>query len=526
VQSHDDPCPIIALLPAESDVRRFAVEEIDPVFDESPALAGLIVRDRLKGRTILSNKVIVGGGSIKILSARSPRNLRAHRAKILVVDEEDAMQVTSEGDPLPLAIRRTLEYADRKIVRGSTPTDEIASTIIKAYEDSDQRVFEVPCPHCGKRFEMLWPHITWPAGEPEKAVCVCPNCSKAIDESRKTEMVWNGGCRATRPEVRGHAGFRFNALISLLPNARWGQLATEFVNATRGGPAELQPFVNTVLGQVWKQSIDDLDEESLAKHGEPFGLLVSEARGVVIPQEVLAITAGVDTQPDRYEASIWGFSETQAFCLGHFVIQGVPGNPETDAALDALLASKWKHPNGWTIGIDGTAIDSAGLNTPAVYDFCAPRLSRRIFPIVGRNGTRRLWEISKQRKADVRLCIVGVDQGKADILQRLSLKGFDPATRSNKAPGAIRFSEDLGPEYFDQLTGEKRTVRYTRGRRAIVSFVPKKSGQRVEALDCAVYAFAVRRGVYIDFAERKLRTAESEKPPEPPKVRRNDWLAR
>jgi len=50
--------------------------------------------------------------------------------------------------------------------------------------------------------------------------------------------------------VKGHAGFRLNALISLVPNATWAMLAQEFLQA-KSDPAELQVFTNTILGQGW-----------------------------------------------------------------------------------------------------------------------------------------------------------------------------------------------------------------------------------------------------------------------------------
>jgi phage terminase large subunit GpA-like protein len=120
-----DPCSMILLVPTDDDSRGYAVDEIEPAFDQSPALRGLIRNGRLDGRNTLTMKSIAGGGSLKILSARSPRNLRRHDAKKLFVDEEDGMEVTAEGDPVMLAEKRTLAHPDRKIVRGSTPTDEL-----------------------------------------------------------------------------------------------------------------------------------------------------------------------------------------------------------------------------------------------------------------------------------------------------------------------------------------------------------------------------------------------------------------
>ena len=85
--------------------------------------------------------------------------------------------------------------------------------------------------------------ITW--------ACIrCPSCAGLVPEKAKFAMVTAREWRATRPEIKGHAGFRCSALISLLANASWGRLAEEFLTA-RNDPAELMTFVNTVLGEVW-----------------------------------------------------------------------------------------------------------------------------------------------------------------------------------------------------------------------------------------------------------------------------------
>jgi phage terminase large subunit GpA-like protein len=94
------------------------------------------------------------GGSLKVVAARAPRNLRRHTARVLLCDEVDAMEVGAEGNPLRLAERRTLSYANRKIVIGSTPLFEDTSAVLRSYAESDMRVFEVPCPKCGAYTEI------------------------------------------------------------------------------------------------------------------------------------------------------------------------------------------------------------------------------------------------------------------------------------------------------------------------------------------------------------------------------------
>lgn len=499
----NNPCAMILLVPRDEDCRRVAVEEIEPAFDQSPTLRGLIETSRIDGRNTLTRKSIVGGGSIKILAARSPANLRSHDAKMLFIDEEDGMELTSEGDPISIAIMRTFAHADRKIIRGSTPRDEHTSTIAKAYDQSDRRVFEIPCPHCGVFFELMWNHIVWRKGEPSSAAAACPNCNKLIAESSKIQMAAAGQWRATRPDVVGHAGFRLNTLISPLPNASWPKLIEQFESARGSGPAEMQVFVNTVLGQPWKTSLDAIDERQLRDRVEDFGLIPSAAGENRFPADVFLVLAAVDTQDDRFEIGFWGFNEIEAFFLAHEVIWGDPADSVTQDELDKLLKSSWQHPNGWRIGIEAAAIDSQGHKTQAVYDFCAPRLARKIYPIISRPGPRKIWAPAKGKTKDkVRLFIVGHDEAKTIILQRMVIPPLDE--KGDPSPGRFRYSQDLPSESFEQLTAEKRVVRYVRNR-AVVEFRPKSPGLRNEALDMACYAMALRHSLRINFVERRAR---------------------
>jgi phage terminase large subunit GpA-like protein len=494
-----DPCAIILLMPTDDDCRGISVDEIEPAFEQSPALRGLLGAGRLGGRNTLTVKTLAGGGSLKILAARAPRNLRRHDAKKLFVDEADAMEVTSEGDPIALATRRTMAHPVRKIVIGSTPTTEAASVIHRLYLESDQRIYEIPCPHCGDFFELLWPHLVWPSDDPTNVAAACPSCGSLIDEHHKTSMVLAGRWRATQPGVQGCAGFRVNSLISPLANARWPILVSEFLRAKRSGPAEMQVHVNTIEGRIWTESIDAVEPEGLQARAECFGL----AKRGEFPREVLAVCAGVDTQPDRFEVVLWGFSEMQAFALASFVVWGSPNDVTTQNELDALLRTQWTHPNGWNLGIEAVAIDSAGANTQSIYDFAGPRFYKRVYAIIGRGGPRRIWEFSKRKEHRTRLAVVGIDQIKTDLFQRLPLPAFNE--QKQPTPGAVRFSHDLGEEFFDQLVGERRVVRYVRNR-SVVEFRPRKAGQRVEALDATVYCWAVRSTLRINFKERAART--------------------
>jgi phage terminase large subunit GpA-like protein len=507
------PASIGLLVPTTDDARKISISEIGPLFAESPSLRGLLNTGRTGRHSdaetdTLTYKAFAHGGSLKILSARAPRNLRSHDIKILLIDECDAMEVTSEGDPIELAIKRTLAHADRKVVCGSTPTIEGLSFIHARYELSDKRIFEVPCPHCYSLFEMLWEHLTWPQDLPSEAYLICPTCHDPIDEAFKRQMVNEGDWRATVPTVLGHAGFRMNPLLSQFENARWGLLAEEFLRAKKGGPSQMMVFTNTTLGKVATFSLDSVDEKFLQAKVEPFDL-------THFPREILLLTAGVDTQRDRVELCLLGWSQDNQPCvLGYFIFHGSVLEPYVWKDLDTFLQQKYQHPNGYLLGIDGTAIDSGGTGsgpesmTQAVHNFCDPRVYRRIYAIKGQGGPRPIWKQSFSKKARAnKLFHVGVDQLKVELLERLAAMPFldasgEPALTDSghgRNPVSLRLSHSLPEVYFEQCSSERKYVK----NRPKIEFRPIREGARNEALDASCYALAVRHA--LNFVNLKRR---------------------
>src|ERR1700730_1058954 len=192
----------------------------------------------------------------------------------------------------------------------------------------------------------------------------------------KPAMVYAGKWRALKPEMTSHRSFKINALVSLLPNASWATLVKEYYDAKRGGPSRMQVFHNPVLGRPWRTTINRVDASMLADRAEPWGLPTS-GHGVIVPEDVMVITAGVDTQDDRVECVLIGFPVYGAPCiLGHVVFAGNTLEDGVWCDLDRFLKTRWRHPNGWMIGIDGAAIDSGGREgrTQKVYDFAFPRM--------------------------------------------------------------------------------------------------------------------------------------------------------
>lgn len=479
----NEPSPILVLLPTEMDARDYCVSDVEPIFAASPALRGVLEDNTIEGErnTLLSRRF--PSGSLRIIAARAPRNLRRMTARALIVDEADACEVTAEGNPLLLAERRTLTFSNRKIIVGSTPIFADTSPVLRAYAVSDQRIYEVPCPECGVFHEIVWGDIEWEPDRPETAAYRCFSCKALVPERHKTSMVEAGHWRATRPEIKGHAGFRLNALVSLLANASWSRLAAEFL-AVKNDPPELQTFVNTILAQGWSAPLM-IDESALTARTEAFDLNN-------IPEEVLGITVGCDTQDDRIETTICGWTRTsECLILGHVVIWGAFTDPETWAELDEVLRTRWRHPFGGQLRVDAAVIDAGdGDHFDTVMNFCASRISRRIFAGKGMWGARPGFAMAKGKRIGGRLALLGVDTLKGAI--------FDKLQRGR----GIRFSNTLEPVYFEQLSSERRVVRYHRGH-PVRRFERISERARSEALDALVYAFAARQGVHIQFDRRE-----------------------
>jgi phage terminase large subunit GpA-like protein len=506
----NDPAPILVLLPVESDCKDFVKSDLEPLFSASPALQGVFTDEPRVGQRGKRRDTILcrffPGGSLKIIAAKAPRNLRRHTARILLIDECDGMEPGSEGSPIDLAQKRTLSFSDRKIVMGSTPGVEDLSFICPAYEASDKRIFETPCPACGAFTEILWQHIEWKPGRPETAAFRCPHCGELIGEDHKLGMIEAGRWTVTAPEIQGHAGFRLNSLTSPLTNASWGILAAEFLDA-KDDPAKLQPFINTVLAQPWKPAGDELDENSMLRRTEAFSL-------EKIPAEVLLITGGCDVQADRLEITFAGFARDKCYVLSHVVLHGPTDAEQIWIDLDDLLKGRWQHPHGGVIGVDAVAIDAgSGGHYDRVTKFAAARASRRVFATKGVTGfARPAFRVSQTLKGRgaQRLYLIGVDGLKSLLFERL------------KRGQTVRFSNTLEADYFEQIASERRIVRYSRGRpEARFEVIP---GRRNECLDCLILCLAAREGIplNLDAREEALKLHPPSTPA--PRVTRSRWL--
>ncbi|NDF12504.1 MAG: phage terminase large subunit family protein, partial [Proteobacteria bacterium] len=473
---HLDPSPILLLQPTLEMAEAWSKDRLAPMLRDTETLRGLVKdpRSRDSGNTLLYKRF--PGGHITMAGANSPASLASRPIRIVLGDEVDRYPVSAgtEGDPVSLAKKRTTTFWNRKLILTSTPTTKGASRIETAFEQSDQRHYHVPCPHCGEYQVLKWAQVKWESGEqghkPDTAHYICEHNGCVIAESDRAKMNKMGRWVAEKP-FTDIAGFHINELYS--PWVSLAQMVTDFLRA-KALPETLKTWVNTSLGEPWEEDGETLDADILLQRKESWG---DDA-----PEPVVLATAGVDVQGDRLEVEVkgWGVGE-ECWSLDYRVIYGDPAQDNVWNELDAYLLKPIRSKLGVQLNIACVCIDSGGHHTQMVYEFCSKRAVRGVFAIKGVSQAAKplVGRPTRNNRYKMRLYPVGTDTAKEVIYSRLRV--------TEPGAGYFHFPLERDREYFLQLTAEKQVVRFTKG---VAKREWIKTRSRNEALDCTVYALA------------------------------------
>lgn len=489
---HYEPSPIMVVQPTIQMAEAFSKDRLSPMIRDTPVLAERVNdKTRNSGNTILQK--IFAGGHVTMVGANSPSSLASRPIRILLADEIDRYPATagSEGDPLFLAAKRLTTFWNRKEVDVSTPTIKGMSRIETEYENSSKGEWNVPCPQCGELQPLKWANVIFDKDDLSEIRYVCEKCGAISSEIEWKEHFTDGRFIHENPEnpVRG---FHLNTLASTL--ATWGDVVNKFIVANeekkKGNLEFMKAWVNTELGETWEEDGEQVEEEELIKRRERYNCEV--------PEEVLYLTAGVDTQDDRFEVEVVGWGpEYESWGIKYAVLYGDTSNLGNQVwkDLDAFLLQSFTKANGEKLKIVCTCIDSGGHRTNKVYKFCKERFNRKVFAIKGSNNSTAAYiqKPTKNNREQAYLFTLGVDTGKSLLLQRLKL--------TEEGPGYCHFPRDekgkpysprgYDEKYFQGLTSERQVIVYKKGR-PMFEWRLRDMGKhrRNEALDCRNYATA------------------------------------
>ena len=489
-----DPSPMLIMQPTLAMGQAFSKDRLSTMIRDSEKIRNCVKnpRSRDSGNTVLSKKF--AGGNLNIVGSNSASGLASRPIRILLADEVDRYEASAgaEGDPISLATKRTTTFWNRKIYMCSTPTIKGLSRIETAFEESDKRYYHVPCPECNHKQVLKWKNVIWEENKPETASYACDECGSMIDESKKQWMLKHGEWIAKEPKSHT-AGFHISELYSVW--STWAEMAIAFLEAKKQ-PEMLKTWINTSLGESWEEQGEVVEYETLLERRLNYDF-------TCIPEDVLILTAGVDTQKDRLELQLVGWGKNyEAWVCDFKIFWGDPNAINVWTDLDAYLKKRFKTESERFIPISCCTVDSGGHHTNMVYHFTKPRQSRRIFAIkglsqAGKPIANRPTFVGKNKAV---LYGVGVDTAKEAILSRLT---------ADLETSTLHFCSDLDEEYFKQLTAEKRVTKFIRGRKTMVW---KQIRSRNEALDTLVYNFAA---IYIlnpnfDIIEERILTQEAQ----------------
>ena len=293
-------------------------------------------------------------------------------------------------------------------------------------------------------------------------------------------------------------GFHLPGLLS--PFEPWRDQVRAFIEVHKD-PNRFKVWINTVLGEPWKQTGEAPDWERLYERREsyPIGTV---AGGVLL-------TAGVDVQADRLEAEVVAWDrDKRSWSVEYRVMTGNTSQISDPVwqELTGLLNDSWPHASGVQLRLSRMAVDD-GFNSQIVREWARGHDRQRVMVVKGRDHTTA--PVGLPTAVDVnpsgrhriargmRVWPVGVSLLKSELYGWLRMSRPTDEKLAEGAqypPGYCHFPEFDG-EYFKMLTAEHLVKRTHKGYEKLEW---EKIRERNESLDCRIYSRAAAIALGVD----------------------------
>ncbi len=496
-----DPGPTLMVFPTEDKVDEFAKERLWPNIEETPILKRKVYGGQKSGIRFINFRA----GFISLTGAMSPDGLKSRTIRYLLCDEVDGYPPSAgtEGDPVKLAQKRTVNYTKFALrLYSSTPVLKRTSRIYRLFLSGTQEEWEFPCKHCGEYHHINFDNIMFEKSmtvndrdekvyEVHKVWWACPDCGGIMTEHEVKRA--KGKWVAYRPEAikKGWRSFHLTAFMS--PWVEWISLCQEFLDG-KDDPELMKAFYNTELGLPYEHKDRTAIPEQMYLRREHYR--------AEVPNGVIVITIGIDTQDNRLEYEVVGWGrEEESWGIEYGVIPGRADEESTWEQVDALIDREWKLENGRTIRAAVIFQDAGGHFWDAVMDHCGQRRMKRMYAVRGDNkDTGTLVHHTKNTKRGQNYFILNVYVGKRAVLYNTGIQ--DPGPRYMHYPD----DEERGytENYFKGLISEQ--VKPVKKRGGVYAEEWVKVYERNEPLDCRNYARCAFKShrIDLDAIEKKL----------------------
>lgn len=514
----------------EQPLKKFYDSMLWPIADQSDAIKR---KKPERGKFNWTDLPFDNGTSIQLRSATTDGAFRQIKANLIVLDEcsNEAYQAggaDSEGDKPSLAWKRATQFRKPVMFLPSTPNVEGLCIVSREYKRGDQRVYEVPCPHCGV-VQQLLPRVGNKPGPGLKYALTdtgavasyvnefghevpdiwyeCMACEGQIRETDKASMIEKGDWRATAtPERPGLISFYSWAILSQHPKSTWLDIVNDYL-ASLINPQLRQSFKNLTLALPWaREEQRVVPVTALEARAEPYEF--------PCPDGVKMVTWGNDNQrgtddgskPARGEIVVvgWGFGE-ESWVLGHFVIEAVPFSSEWKKEVYRIASIGWKKKDGTMLKALAGGVD-VGYDFDHGIEFCHETAARKQFNIKAVRG-----ENTRNRNPTIATSIGTSSKNPMWTFQRVwKQNATDMLVERLRidvaGPGRIHTPRSLPATFYESLTA--------------FHLVKEKSGATFwrkdadsEVYDCFVYAYARMRALMQ--ARPDLRPLIYAPPPKP-----------
>jgi phage terminase large subunit GpA-like protein len=511
-----DPSPIMVVQPTLEIAEAFSKDRLAPMARDTPALRAKFAAagSKTSGDTLLHKKF--PGGHITLAGANSYNSLASRPIRIVLGDEAAKWKANEKGSPFRQVAARVRAFWNSKQGYFSTPTDAHPDNEFhQLWEQSDKRIFLVPCHRCTERFvytfdenpaslptDAILPRaiLRWTEGIPTRkedgrtirrcseAWFECSSCGGRIDDGERKRSILSGEWQATQ-EFYGTAGFWGWQAMSPFSAAK--DIANEWLGAL-GSTTALQSVKNETLGLPWSDTGEAPEWKRLFDRRDLSYTLGS------VPDGAILLTAGVDVQPDRIEVQIIGWGRRRrGWLVDYLVLGGDTARQEVWRELTTILGTVYPHPCGVDLTIRKLAIDS-GYNTQQVYEWARHHSFGRVAVIKGGPDSQTApvtapspVEISvggKRLASGLKMQMVNGAHFKSELYSVLKLD-LPNLEKSEQYPDGWFAFPALGDteEYCRQLTAEQVVTRTVKG---YLRREWEKMRPRNEALDTWVYARA------------------------------------
>ncbi|HBM8375542.1 TPA: phage terminase large subunit family protein [Escherichia coli] len=387
-------------LPTDGDAENFMKTHVEPTIRDIPSLLALAPWYGKKHRdNTLTMKRFSNGRGFWCLGGKAAKNYREKSVDVAGYDELAAFDedIEQEGSPTFLGDKRIEGSVWPKSIRGSTPKVRGTCQIERAASESLHFMrFHVACPHCGEEQYLKFGDketpfgLKWTPDDPSSVFYLCEHNACVIRQQEldftdaryiceKTGIWTRDGIlwfSSSGEEIEPPDSVTFHIWTAYSPFTTWVQIVKDWMK-TKGDTGKRKTFVNTTLGETWEAKIGERpDAEVMAERKEHYS--------APVPDRVAYLTAGIDSQLDRYEMRVWGWGPgEESWLIDRQIIMGRHDDEQTLLRVDEAINKTYTRRNGAEMSVSRICWDTGGIDPTIVYERSKKHGLFRVIPIKG-----------------------------------------------------------------------------------------------------------------------------------------------